>query len=70
MVSDLRDRWNWLRRGNLPALIDALRRSTELLDHAEMQTPHASAERDYIIAVNRRLVRGYDPKARTDRAAR
>ena len=63
----LRARWRWLRSGNLPALIDALRRSTEMLDCATMQTDHAEYERQHIIAVGRRLVRDHDPRHETDR---
>ncbi len=69
-MRDLIFRWNWLRKGNPHALIDALRRSTELLDHAQMQTTYADEEREHIIAVNRRLVRSHDPDAVTDRKAR
>ena len=64
----LRTRWRWMRRGNPDALIDALRRATEMLDCAHMQTEHAEFERQHIIAVGRRLVRDHDPRAETDRA--
>lgn len=50
-------------------LIDALRRSTELLEG--IQPANAGAywreERDHILAVNRRLLREHDPEHLTDR---
>jgi hypothetical protein len=53
-------------------LLDALRRSTELLDG--MRPVNGSdnwlEERDYIVAVNRRLLRTVDPEGLTDRAVR
>ena len=53
-------------------LLDALRRSTELLDGMEPSngTAYWREERDYIISVNRRLLREHDPDAQTDRAVR
>ena len=60
-------RWRWLRSGNVPALIDALRRTTELLDRAEMDSPYAELERDHAVAVARRLCRNHGPSGVTDR---
>lgn len=53
-------------------LLDALRRSTELLDGMEPSNGSAywREERDHIVSVNRRLLREHDPDALTDRAVR
>ena len=63
----VRARWRWMRSGNLPALLDALRRSTEMLDCAHVQTDHAEYERQHIFAVGRQLVREHEPRAESDR---
>jgi hypothetical protein len=62
---------NWIMRRRHGALIDALRRSSELLEG----DPHTFStywreERDHLRAVNLRLLRRYDPKGKTDRKAR
>jgi hypothetical protein len=50
------------------AVLDALRRSTELLDGGT--TPYYREEVGYIQKVNRRLLRAYDPNSSTDRKVR
>jgi hypothetical protein len=57
------------------ALIDALRRSNELLAGADTPrattfTPYHAEEVAYIRKVNARLLRHYDPSGATDRRAR
>lgn len=61
----------WFRRRHAP-LLDALRRSTELLQGADTPTatkftPYHAEEVAHILAVNRRLLRHYDPAGTTDR---
>jgi hypothetical protein len=65
-------RW-WFRRRHT-ALLDALRRSTELLDgqgsdHVAVGgfSQYYREEVDHVQAVNRRLLREYDPGGTTDR---
>jgi hypothetical protein len=57
----------WLFRKRHGALIDALRSSTELFDTT---TEYGREEVNYIVAVNRRLIRHYDPDGTTDRRVR
>lgn len=61
----LKRRWFRRRHG---ALLDALRRSTELLDGGT--TDYYREEVAHIQAVNRRLIRHYDPAGLTDRRVR
>jgi hypothetical protein len=67
-----RSLWTFLRtwafRRRHAPLLDALRRSTELLDG--VQTDYGREEVAYIKTVNRRLLRHYDPAGTTDRAVR
>lgn len=61
----------WLIRRRHGALLDSIRRSTELLDGDPTTfTLYWREERDYIQKVNRRLIREYDPKGVTDRKVR
>jgi hypothetical protein len=55
----------WLFRKRHAALLDALRRSTEMLDGGT--TDYYREEVKHIQAVNRRLLRHYDPSRQTDR---
>lgn len=63
-------RWRWwfLRRKDAAALLDALRRSNELLMNGN--TPYFREEVEHIRAVNWRLLRHYDPAHKTDRTVR
>lgn len=59
---------HWLFRRRHGALVDALRRSNEML--AGGATAYHYEEVDYIRSVNYRLLREYDPRASTDRKVR
>lgn len=61
-----------LRGKDYAALVDGLRRCSELLDQAErpgvtLHTDYWKAEREHAVAVARRLLRTHDPKGKTDR---
>lgn len=60
--------WRRLGRRDAAYLIDALRRSTEVLawGYPPGETDHARSEREHILQVNRRLLREYDPDGDTD----
>jgi hypothetical protein len=58
----------WIFRRRHAVLIDALRRSTELLDGGT--TDYYREEVAYIKTVNRRLIRRYDPCGTTDGKSR
>lgn len=63
------DRFWWLRPRRRAAVLDALRRNTELLGGLPPRdvTPYWYEERDHARAVAFRLLRSCDPKAKSDR---
>lgn len=61
-------RWKRISERDAAHLVDALRRSTEILawGYPSGETEHARFEREHILQVNHRLLREYDPAGETD----